>query len=163
MKRMDPHKLWDFIDGQCSPEEAEQIKAAMEKDETLKTEWAKRYQLQQALKEVPAEQPSMRFVQNLMDRLPQMYQKLSIAPLVKPLWVRVTTGFLAFLVAGYFGFVWYYVETVGVSGRLAVLDSVSNVLSQMPSQLMVVVAAVTIGMSFLILIDAFLKKRFQEE
>ncbi|MEN0004537.1 MAG: hypothetical protein AAF798_10345 [Bacteroidota bacterium] len=163
MKQIETQQLWDFIDGQCTAEEAATLKSALETDPNVKAEWAKRFKLHQQLSELPAEQPSMRFVQNLMDKLPLLYRKLSIAPLVKPFWVKTALGFLALLLVGYIGFVFFYIEQFGVNGQFTYLESMKNYLNQAPAKFLILFAAISISLSCLFVLDRFLKARFQKE
>ena len=74
--------LWKYIDGQCTPEEVSRVERLLAEDAGFKREWAQRHKLHQHLRLEELEQPSMRFARNVMDRLPNLYRKLDIRPLI---------------------------------------------------------------------------------
>lgn len=161
MNTIDSKKLWAFIDGQCEKEEAEAIKTGLGSDPELKAEWASRMKLHQSLQKMEAEQPSLRFVRNIMDKLPKLYQKLSIQPIVKPIWVRLTAvGFLVFLV-GYVAIVNYYVAATGLEVHFTFVDRLQQLLEELPFRIFVIFTATITGLALITVLDQFLKKRFQ--
>ncbi len=98
MQSEDSILLWKYIDGQCTPEEALLLEQRMEQDEALKEAWALRVRLNTSLRQLPLEQPSMRFAVNVMDRLPALVRKIKFEPLVSPRWLQVFGASAATLV-----------------------------------------------------------------
>lgn len=81
--------LWKYIDGLCTPQEAEQVAARLKKEAPLKAEWLLRLQLNNALHQLPMEQPSMRFAMNVLDRLPVFMRKITVVkPLISTHWLK---------------------------------------------------------------------------
>jgi anti-sigma factor RsiW len=87
--------IWEWLDGEGTPAE----RAAIEQRTTDDADFARalrvRHRLHQILRTSEAEQPSMYFVAKVMERLPTLY-RLPVAPLVKPIWLRVFAWFTAF-------------------------------------------------------------------
>ncbi len=107
MQPEDSILLWKYIDGQCAPEEALQLEQRLEQDAALKAALEIRLRLNASLRQLPLEQPSLRFAMNVMDRLPALVRKIQVEPLVSPRWLRnfwaamaTTVGAVIALVSG---------------------------------------------------------------
>ncbi len=98
MTSYNEESLWNYIDGACSEEEKREIEQAMKHDLELRKAVAERMALHQDLQKIEAEEPSMRFATNIMEKLPKIKFKLSISPLIPP---KVKRGFL-FIMLGLF-------------------------------------------------------------
>jgi hypothetical protein len=61
--------IWEILDGEASPEMLVQHEAQLLTDETYRTAFVQCTQLHRQLLSLPLEAPSMRFTENLMERL----------------------------------------------------------------------------------------------
>lgn len=66
-------RLWSYIDGHSSAEERSVIDRLLETDAAWKAQYQELLTIQQSLKESELEMPSMRFTQNVMDRIGQLH------------------------------------------------------------------------------------------
>lgn len=153
--------LWKYIDGQCTPEEVSRVERLLAEDAGFKREWAQRHKLHQHLRLEELEQPSMRFARNVMDRLPNLYRKLDIRPLISPLWRKALTGLAGLFLLAYFALVFNVVETAGpTSSPNQQLEGFIDTLTSLPMQAMSILLSLSIGYILLTFLDQQLKKRF---
>ena len=153
--------LWKYIDGACSPEEAAQVERLLAEDPELKREWAQRVKLHQNLQQQELEQPSLRFARNVMDRLPNLYRKLDISPLISPFWRKALGGLAGAFLLAYFALVFNVVETAGPeSSPNPQLQGFVDTLTSLPMQAMSILLSLSFGYMLLTLIDQKLKKKF---
>jgi anti-sigma factor RsiW len=89
MNNFTEEQLWNYIDSSCSEEEKQQIEQALPDNEELRLALAERMALHQALQKIEAEEPSMRFAQNIMDKLPNI--SFTLPQLVSP---KLRRGFI---------------------------------------------------------------------
>ena len=61
--------IWEVLDGEASPEMLVQHEAQLRTDESYRTAFVQCEQLHRQLLTLPLESPSMRFTENLMERL----------------------------------------------------------------------------------------------
>ena len=61
--------IWEILDGEASPEMIVQHQAQLLADETYRTAFVQCEQLHSQMLNLPLESPSMRFTENLMERL----------------------------------------------------------------------------------------------
>lgn len=86
--------LWRFADGECSPEEVASLTERLRREPGLAAAWAEIRQLQASLRAVEAEQPSMRFTKNVLEKLPPVTQRLKrVRLLPKSVLWRWAAGF----------------------------------------------------------------------
>ncbi len=154
--------LWKYIDGACSPEENRQVEEWLAEDPSHKAEWAMAVKLHQSLQEQELEQPSMRFARNVMDRLPQLYGKLDIRPLIPAFWRKVFVGVMSLIAIAYFGLVattidWSQPGSISQSNELS---RFVETLASLPMQAMSLVFALSLSYILLAAADRRLKKRF---
>ena len=97
-------KWWEQLDGDASPEERAELEKALKSDEQAQREYALRRKLHEELQGLEPEQPSLRFTQNLMERLPKLYQRIQIGPLIGRGWKQVYLAIFTLCVLGLFGF-----------------------------------------------------------
>lgn len=97
-------KWWEQLDGDALPEERAAMERALQNDEEAQREYALRRKLHEELQELEPEQPSLRFTQNLMERLPKLYQRVQIGPLIGKGWQRAYVAVFTLCVLGLFGF-----------------------------------------------------------
>ncbi|NUN99664.1 MAG: hypothetical protein HUU01_03505 [Saprospiraceae bacterium] len=151
--------LWKYIDGQCLPEEARQLEQRMAQDADLKAAWELRIRLNQSLRQLPLEQPSLRFALNVMDRLPAMVKKINIAPLVSTRWLKSFTATMATIVCAALALV-SGGEPASMSSHSPsfskITDHFSAIFERLPYNYLMVGAAVAFGF---ILLEA-IERRF---
>ncbi len=153
--------LWKYIDGQCTPEEASRVEKLLVEDAEFKREWAQRHKLHQHLRLEELEQPSMRFARNVMDRLPNLYRKLDIRPLISPFWRKALGGLGSAFLLAYFALVFNVVEMAGPeSSPNPQLQGFVETLTSLPMQAMSILLSLSIGYILLTFLDQQLKKRF---
>ncbi len=151
--------LWKYIEGQCSPEEQQEVERLLAEDAAFKLEWAQAHQLHHALQQQAAEQPSMRFAKNIMERLPALYRKLSIQPLLSPRAKRAFAGLLGLFLAAYFYFAYQYLQANPGSAADSPLDKLADTLLSLPMTVMSLLAALSCAFLLLAWLDRRLKKR----
>lgn len=158
MNPSDEQLIWRYLDGECDPEEQRTVASRLETDPAFRAAWAERRALHLRLQAVEAEQPSLRFVQNVMDRLPL---SLRIEPLVsRRQWRNWLTGAAAFLLA-LLGLTWSLPPTA--AGGTAVepyLQPFNEFVLGLPQQLLALTGALGIGFLVLVWLDRKLKARF---
>jgi len=156
--------LWKYIDGACSPEEIAQAESLLAEDPEFKREWALRLKLHRQLQQQQLEQPSLRFARNVMDRLPRLYRKLDIRPLISPLWQKVFAGLAGAFLLAYFALVFNVVETAGPgSSQIPEVQAFIDTLTGLPMQAMSILLALSFGYILLTFLDQQLKKRFSKQ
>ncbi|MCO6478073.1 MAG: zf-HC2 domain-containing protein [Phaeodactylibacter sp.] len=157
--------LWKYIDGECSPEEEAQVERLLAEDLEFKREWARRVKLHRELQQQEVEQPSLRFARNVMDRLPELYRKLDISPLISPLWRKIIGGVAGAFLLAYFALVFNVIETAGPAkgGQIPEVQAFVDALTGLPAQAMSILLALSFGYILLAFLDRQLKKRFEGE
>lgn len=157
--------LWKYIDGECSPDEALEAERLLAENPELKREWAQRARLHQELQQQELEQPSMRFARNVMERLPELYRKLDIRPLISPFWRKALAGLAGVFVLAYFALVFNVIETAGPAegGQIPEVQAFVDTLTGLPMQAMSILLALSFGYILLAFLDRQLKKRFGEQ
>lgn len=161
MKNFNEEQLWNYIDGSCSEEEKQQIEHALPDNEALRLALAERMALHHALQKIEAEEPSMRFATNIMEKLQNV--RLSLPQLVSP---RLKRGFLiamTTLSAAILVLVFSLPEGTSTSGTEAtpyVNQWVEWTTTIVNSPITLIVGC--LGLSFLLLtfLDGYLKRRF---
>ncbi|HYV95330.1 MAG TPA: hypothetical protein VE978_26390 [Chitinophagales bacterium] len=87
-------RLWEFIDGTCSAGEKISIEKLLQADPAVKLLYEEFLSLSGNLKAMELDEPSMRFTQNVMDRI-----ALELAP--KPLITKIDKRIIN-IIAGFF-------------------------------------------------------------
>ncbi len=154
--------IWKYLDGACTPEEKERVEKLKKEDAAFRAALLERQRLDQELEEQPLEQPSLRFAKNVMERLPELYQR-SIEPLVRPLWIKVFFGSLGALFLAYFVIVFQSLgqaapQSQGPATRWA--DRFSDLFASLPPQTLSILAAVSLAYLGLVFLDRFLKRKW---
>ncbi len=156
MNPQDDKLMWKYLDGEANEQERTWVQRRLTEDAAFKSELQSRQQLNHALQQMDAEQPSMRFVINVMDRLPILYKK-SIEPLVNPKWVKAFLGGLVVFVVGLFGF------AATFEGSTSSNIPGENLITQLyntPVSVFTTLAIISFSYLFFVLLDRQLKKRF---
>lgn len=147
--------IWDYIDGTLGEKEAAALKEQIETNPVLKAEWQERLRLHHALTKMESDQPSMRFAQNVMDKLPELYQKVLIKPLISKNGIRFFWMLFTSCLVG--------LTFSGISGSAAVPTTIQETMDRffdLPIQLYIVLASITLGFVFFYFLDRFLRKKF---
>lgn len=155
MQPEDSILLWKYIDGQCTPEEAQQLEQRMEQDASLKAAWELRVRLNTSLRQLPLEQPSLRFAMNVMDLLPALVRKIQIEPLVSPRWLKTFWTAMATIVCTVIALVSGSApESMASSSPIAkVVDHWTAIFEHLPYNYLVACAAVALGLLALAAIE----------
>ncbi|MFN7115784.1 MAG: anti-sigma factor family protein [Saprospiraceae bacterium] len=157
MKTQDEQMLWKYLDSEANEQERTAVEQRVSEEAAFQQEFQARQQLHTALQKMEAEQPSMRFVMNVMDRLPILYKK-TIEPLVNPKWVKAFFGSLGIFIAGLFG----YAATLGGSTTNYDVPGANFIqrFNALPSSVFTILAMVSFTYLFFVILDRQLKKRF---
>jgi len=156
MQPEDSILLWKYIDGQCAPEEALQLEQRLAQDAALKAAWELRVRLNTSLRQLPLEQPSMRFALNVMDRLPALVRKIQVEPLVPPRWLKTFWAAMATTVCAVIALVSGNAPTgmASSSSPIAkVVDHWTTLFERLPYNYLVACAAVALGLLALAAIE----------
>lgn len=164
MKEEDKKLIWKLLDGEGTPTEREQAQERRSEDADFNLEFGMREHLHESLKKTEAEQPSMRFAMNIMDKLPQLYQR-TIKPLISPLWVKGFLYTMTALLVGYMGSVMYYVATTDEISPDAApgAQTISNIFNSLSNQTWIMLGMLGFSYLFFVWLDKTLKKRFNRK
>lgn len=154
-------QMWDHLDGAASAEERAALEQALQNDEQLQREWSLRHKLNEGLSNLEAEQPSLRFTQNLMERLPKLYQLIQIKPLIGKNWIR---AYLAVFLLSVFGMLGFGFNILGSYTPSFSFNWVSSVLSidleaSFPFRMAVILMSLSTAVLYLIWLDKRLGNR----
>lgn len=158
-------KWWEQLDGDASPEERPAFEKALQGDEDLQREYAMRRKLHEELQGLEPEQPSLRFTQSLMERLPNLYQRIQIGPLIGRGWKRAYLAIFTLCVLGLFGFGFNLLGSYTPSFSF---NWVSDYLSvdleaSFPFRLALIVMSLATAVLFLMWLDRRLRGREEGE
>ncbi|WP_423146450.1 anti-sigma factor family protein [Rubrolithibacter danxiaensis] len=62
-------RIWDYLDNNCSPKEREEIQSLIQTDPDYKTVYQELKDINDSLKGVELDEPSMSFTRNVMDKI----------------------------------------------------------------------------------------------
>lgn len=158
--KQDEHIIWSYLDGTATAAEREAVEKRLVEDNAFRAAFLERKHLHAALQEQEAEQPSLRFAKNVMDKLPALYQR-TVEPLVRPFWIKAFAAGLGVFLLLYFGGVIYSVERGLVSGEgpaARVGNQVSSLIDNLPSQALYIVLALSVSYLFLVFLDRKLQR-----
>lgn len=68
--------IWKYLDGECSPQEKEEVQRLLSTDAAFAEELTLAQGLQETLQELEPEEPSMRFSANVTEKLPTLYHSV---------------------------------------------------------------------------------------
>ncbi len=164
MKEDDKKLIWKLLDGEGTPAEREHAQQRRSEDADFNLEFGMRAHLHESLQKTEAEQPSMRFVLNVMDKLPQLYRR-TVKPLIRPIWVKGFLYAVLALLIGSFGIGMYYVTiTDEISPEAAPgAETVSNFFNALPTQTWLMLGMIGFSYLFFVWLDKALRKRFQNK
>lgn len=157
MKIPDDKLQWKYLDGEATESERSAVQRRLEEDAAFKTALHTRQQLHHTLRQMEPEQPSMRFVMNVMDSLPILYKK-TIEPLVSPKWIKAFLGSLGVFFVGLF----VYAATVigSFSNSNIPGEQFIEKLNALPISVFTTLAIISFTYLFFVILDRQLKKRF---
>jgi len=81
MNEKDERLIWRYLDGDLDDREKSVVQHRIKNDEAFREAFMKRELLQKSLQATEPEMPSMRFTQNVMEKLPQLY-RYTVRPLL---------------------------------------------------------------------------------
>ncbi|WP_373549083.1 hypothetical protein [Haliscomenobacter sp.] len=76
--------IWKYLDGECTPQEKEQVQHLLTHDMAFAEELELAKSLQESLQEMEPEQPSMRFSANVTEQLPALYRPVHTSADILP-------------------------------------------------------------------------------
>jgi len=101
MKFLIEQLIWDYLDGNCSPEEQKEIKRLIESDVRYRAAYQEQLEIQAALSKMDLEEPPMSFKRNVMEAVKAGPQPGSIKPLIdKRIIYAISSFFLVSIIAG---------------------------------------------------------------
>ena len=161
MNEKDHELMWKFIDGDCEAEEFSYVQKKLDVDPLFHNEWKEKLILHEALKEIDYNQPSLRFVKNVMEALPAGNFKLTIPPLVpkSTIW-RVIYGSIAFTAMMIFAGWGNDPITAQLLPGERSYSQLTALLIGIPGSTWQIIMAVSLGFLVLIGMDYFLSKKF---
>jgi anti-sigma factor RsiW len=154
--------LWKYIDGDCTPDESDAVQKKLAEDAKFRKAYAERLKLHGELRNMEAEQPSMRFSMRIFESLPDLYGRFTIQPLIRPLWARAFLATLALLVIGFSTYAVLQVDPSAASSSGALSETVHDLTQaseRIPYSLMTLLAALSAGFLILVWLDSRLRKR----
>lgn len=152
-------KIWKYLDGEATEQERTWVQRRLMDDAAFKAEFQSRQQLNHTLQQMEPEQPSMRFVMNVMDSLPVLYKK-TIDPLVSPKWIKAFMGSIGVFFVGLFA---YAATSIGsVSTTNVPGEELIEKLNTLPISVFTTLAIISFTYLFFVILDRQLKKRFSK-
>jgi len=167
--KIDDALLWQYIDGTCSEDERQAVEKALAEDAELQKAFQAAQQVDKLLAESELEEPSMRFTQNVMDKLPQLYSRFVKEPLLQKRWWKWTVGTVSFL------FVAVTLLIFSVNNALIpelpmarttqsfIQDSTAAVLSQTSSIFWTLLLSASLSIVLLFWMDKYFKKQLSNK
>jgi anti-sigma factor RsiW len=152
-------QIWQYLDGELNTAERSALEQRLPEDHLLYTELQTRQILHQHLQQTEAEQPSLRFVKNVMDSLPFLYQK-AIEPLIRPIWIKVFWGGLAIFIIGLLLYAVAFANVIAGSKDLQKLWIA--VLKHLPLPFFTFLLILSFGFLLFVILDKQLKNRFKK-
>ena len=76
--------IWKYLDGECTPQEKEQVQHLLAQDLAFAEELEMAKSLQETLLGLEPEQPSMRFSANVSEKLPALYRPIHTSADILP-------------------------------------------------------------------------------
>lgn len=110
-------KLWNYIDGNCTPEEAQQISDLILHNDEYKQQYAQLLQLNNEFKTIELDEPSMAFTYNVME---QIRTQEALVPLKATINKNIIRGIAAFFVLSILAIVGYTLGHINWSNQSSV-------------------------------------------
>ena len=77
-------KIWKQIDNELSDKERADFQAELNNNSVLNQQLKDAEKIDEALRQMETEEPSMRFSMNVFEKLPSIYKKVQVSPLFSP-------------------------------------------------------------------------------
>lgn len=157
MNSQQEHLHWNNLDGIATEQERLEWQIQFNKDEGFKAQFKSRQLLHECLRKMETEQPSIRFVKNVMDQLPPLYKK-TIEPLIKPQFIKIFFVGLGMTISSIFFFAVLMDRTeypMSFPG-----DKLLQQFNTLPVSVFSTLALISVSGLCLVLLDWRLKKRF---
>jgi hypothetical protein len=106
-------KLWNYIDGTCTPAEQEAIARLIEQDELYKQKYTELLVLNQEFASMELDEPSMAFSYNIMEAI----RAEQLAPLKSTINKNIILGIAAFFVLSILALLAIILSNVQISGN----------------------------------------------
>lgn len=155
---IDEEILWQYIDNQLDTKQSKKVQQLINQSLEWQNAHQEALQLQQELQAIELEIPSLRFSQNIMDKLPADYRTVQGKSLVTRPWLkRLTLGIFLVISAG-----------IAVITQFAKATTSSSFLEQWISQsaqqsVFLVFGLVAFAVVILAVFDRFLERRFKKK
>jgi anti-sigma factor RsiW len=107
-------KLWNYIDGTCTPAEQEAIARFIEHDEMYKQKYTELLELNQEFAAMELDEPSMAFSYNVMEAI---RADQALAPLKSTINKKIILGIAAFFVFTILAMLAFILSSVQISGN----------------------------------------------
>ena len=157
-------KFWDLIDGALSEEERQALEQEIQADALLQKEQEQREMLHKGLQKMEAEQPSMRFALNIMDKLPQLYRRITVQPLVSKRTLQILVGTFAIFLVGYVGIAIQVLKNKPVGNTsYPLVSQLTAFINDTNNQTLNLILGLTAGFVLLFFLDRLLKNYFQKD
>ncbi len=148
--------LWKYAEGACDSAESEKVEELLFENEDLRIELEQIKTLHAALSKMVPDTPSLRFVQNLMEVLPNIYTDDSLVP---SFWKKLGIGvFLFILVSGYISWSQQPMSDNTLPKLAPLVENLSGWLGQIPSSLPLYLFLTITAAGLLALLDIFIEK-----
>lgn len=154
--------IWDYLDGKASPEERNWVETQIETDDAFREQFQRCQVLQQNLQLLEPEVPSMRFSQNIMDKLPAV-SSLATGPLVSTRWMRLFFGGalgIIVLITGGGGFLFSPQFSSWDAQIDRVIDRSTAIFNYIPENMVILGGIIVTSLFLLIFLDRWLQTRF---
>lgn len=149
-------QIWAYLDGQLTPEQNQAFEHQLEQDDELRQLLAEAKALDTHLENRQPDQPSMRFVANLMDRLPERYKPITVTPLLSRRTLRWMGGLLATLLLVNLGLA--LTANATPTQALPYVEWLKDRSASIPSRWLLLSSAVSIGYLGYLLLDNLLAR-----
>lgn len=107
-------KLWNYIDGTCTPAEQEAIARLIEEDTLCKQKYTELLELNQEFADMDLDEPSMAFSYNVMEAI----RAEQLAPLKSTINKKIILGIAAFFVLSILILLGITLSSIKISGNL---------------------------------------------
>jgi len=149
-------QIWAYLDGQLTPKQKHTFEEQLERDEELRQLLAEARALDSHLENREPNQPSMRFVANLMDKLPERYKSIQVSPLLPRQALQWIGGMLATLLLVNLGLAFSIDEPAAQT--LPYVERLKEIAASIPSRWLMISAAVSVGYLGYLLLDRLLAR-----
>jgi hypothetical protein len=94
--------LWKYVEGNCTENEISQVENLLSKNSEAAKELEQILAVHSTLKAIEPEKPSMRFLKNVMEALPDIYPAAAYDSILQSFWKKLGIGVIIFICAGIF-------------------------------------------------------------